>query len=237
MHAYFNLGTRNGEDPGVTAANRAALRRSLELPSEPAWLHQVHGPTVRAINSGDRVPRQTPPEADAAYTREPGVVLAVQTADCLPILLGATDGGEVAAIHAGWRGLCAGVIEATLAQLATPASRLQAWLGPAIGWRCYEVGAEVRAEFLTRDPGDAAGFQPARAGHWYLDLVAIAQRRLSARGVGCVAVDGSCTHADARRFYSHRRDGVTGRMASLIWIAPDEGSWRGAPTTWHLIRR
>jgi len=216
----FNLGVRVGEDPGVTAANRGELLRALALPAGPAWLRQVHGTAVHVVRAAARVAEASEPEADAAVTAVPGAVLAVLSADCLPLLLCADDGAEVAAVHAGWRGLCAGVIEAACARLRTPGPRLLAWLGPAIGPRAYEVGEEVRAAFLAADPAAADGFRAARRGHWYCDLYALARQRLARLGIARVHGGGDCTHTDARRWYSHRRDGVTGRMASLVWIAP-----------------
>jgi hypothetical protein len=219
-HECFNLGARVGEDPGVTAANRAMLLRALGLPSGPAWLRQVHGTAVHEVRSARRVAGGAEPEADAATTTVAGAVLAVLTADCLPVLLCADDGTEVAAVHAGWRGLRAGVIEAACARLRTPGPRLLAWLGPAIGPSAYEVGDEVREAFVADDAGAAAGFRAARRGHWYCDLYALARMRLARLGVERVHGGDHCTHRDAGRFYSYRRDGVTGRMASLVWIEP-----------------
>lgn len=216
----FNLGVRVGEDPGVTAANRAGLLRALSLPAEPAWLRQVHGTVVHEVRSARRITVGAEPEADAAITTAAGAVLAVLTADCLPLLLCADNGSEVAVVHAGWRGLRAGVIEATSARLRTPGPRLMAWLGPAIGPVAYEVGDEVREAFLADDAGAAAGFRAARRGHWYCDLYALARMRLARLGIARIFGGDHCTHGDAARFYSYRRDGVTGRMASLVWIEP-----------------
>lgn len=211
----FNLGLRSGEDESTVRANRALLERAFALPSLPRWLHQVHGD--RVLRMTVEVP-EGEPQADAAFTSEPGVVLAIQTADCLPLLVCANDGSEIAAIHAGWRGLAGGVIEACIRRLATPSSRLLAWLGPAIGAESYEVGEEVRAAFVARDADAAAAFAPTRPGHWHCDLYALARRRLAALGVTRISGGGFDTFADAR-FYSYRRDGVSsGRMASLIWL-------------------
>lgn len=184
------------------------------LPAEPAWLTQVHGTTVLDAAAVERRP-----EADAAFTRAPGVVCAVRSADCLPVLFASEDGSEVAAAHAGWRGLCAGVIEATLDALGADPSRLLAWLGPAIGPEVYEVGEEVRAAFLSRDRHAAAAFRPTRPGHWRLDLYALARQRLAARGVTRVYGGGLCTYSDPARFPSFRRDRTTERIAALIWMA------------------
>jgi hypothetical protein len=178
-------------------------------------LHQVHGD--RVLRMTVEVP-ESEPQADAAFTSEPGVVLAIQTADCLPLLVCANDGSEIAAIHAGWRGLAGGVIEACIRRLATPSSRLLAWFGPAIGPASYEVGEEVRAVFVARDADAAAAFAPTRPGHWHCDLYALARQRLAALGVTRIFGGGFDTFADSR-FYSYRRDGASsGRIASLIWL-------------------
>jgi YfiH family protein len=216
----FNLGLRNGEAPATAAANRALLLRAFDLPSPPLWLRQVHGTSVvdaDALARGAALAGE--PEADAAITRAPGCVLAVLTADCLPVLLCADDGSAVGAAHAGWRGLAAGVLERAIAAVGTEPGRLLAWLGPAIGPASYEVGEEVRAAFAAHDAGSIAAFVPTRPGHWQCDLYALARRRLAAAGVTQVAGGGFDTFADGR-FYSHRRDAVTGRFATLIWLSP-----------------
>jgi YfiH family protein len=211
----FNLGLRSGEDEATVRANRALLERAFALPSPPRWLRQVHGD--RVLRMTEEVP-DGEPQADAAFTSESGVVLAIQTADCVPILLCAEDGTQIAAIHAGWRGLCAGVIETCVRRLSTLPSRLLVWLGPAIGPRSYEVGGEVREAFLGHDARAEAAFAPARPGHWHCDLYTLARQRLAALGVTRIHGSGFDTFADAR-FYSYRRDGVrSGRMASLIWL-------------------
>jgi YfiH family protein len=213
----FNLGLRNGDDAAVVAENRRRLQAALELPSPPRWLRQVHGTGVVVEPAVDE------PEADAAVTSTPGVVLAILTADCLPVVFAAKDGGEVAVAHAGWRGLAAGVLEATVAAMRTPPSRLLAWLGPAAGPQAYEVGAEVRDAFLARDPRADAAFVATRPGHWTIDLYALAKRRLADAGVVDAHGGGLCTISDPARFYSHRRSvvdgsGRTGRMCTLAWI-------------------
>lgn len=211
----FNLGLRSGEDEATVRANRRLLQRAFALPAPPRWMQQVHGDRVLRMTA--EVPDDEP-QADAAFTSEPGVVLAIQTADCLPILLCADDGAEIAAIHAGWRGLAAGVIEACVQRLATKPSRLLAWLGPAIGPASYEIGEEVRAAFLAHDARAGEAFEPTRPGHWRCDLYALARQRLTALGVIRIFGGGFDTFADAR-FYSYRRDGArSGRMASLIWL-------------------
>jgi YfiH family protein len=199
-------------------AERARLRQALGPPSEPRWLHQVHG--TRVVADGDWPAAGTEPDADAAITREPGVVLAVRTADCLPILLAAADGSAVAAIHAGWRGLAAGIVESTLARWpAAPAATL-AWIGPAAGRSAYEVDATVRDAFLDRDPGAVAAFRDSRPGHWCCDLPALARRRLAACGIPRVTGGDRCTITEADTFYSWRRAAEPGRMATLVWIEP-----------------
>lgn len=208
----FNLGTHVGDAPSAVAANRAQLA-SL-LPAAPKWLEQVHG--VRVVEAAGLV---EVPCADAAVTREAGVVCAVMTADCLPVLLSARDGSVVGIAHAGWRGLAAGVIESTIAAMNTPPQSLIAWLGPAIGPTAFEVGEDVRAAFVAIDPASEADFTAAGQGKWFADIFALARRRLARAGVAQVFGGGLCTFTDAKRFYSYRRDRVTGRMASLIWLA------------------
>ena len=157
-------------------------------------------------------------QADAAITASPGVVLAILTADCLPVVFAAHDGCEIAVAHAGWRGLAAGMLEATVAAMRTPASALMAWLGPAAGPDAYEVGVEVFDAFVSRDRAAEAAFLPTRPGHWNVDLYALARRRLAAAGVTQVHGGGLCTISDPQRFFSHRRDGRGGRIATLAWM-------------------
>lgn len=211
----FNLGARCGDDPASVADNRSRLLREGALPSVPRWLRQVHGTDV--VRFGTRAGDDAEPEADAAATSDPGVVLAILTADCLPVALAAADGSEVAAAHAGWRGLAAGVLERTVDAMKTPADRIVAWLGPAAGPSAYEVGEEVFRAFVDHDAAAASAFVATRPGHWHLDLYALAQRRLNAAGVTRIHGGGLCTISDPQRFYSHRRDRTTGRMATLIY--------------------
>ena len=245
-----NFGARCGDDPQAVARNRALLRELLQLPSDPCWLQQVHGIQVRPVGAapgGDPGParpgipsvgaasaaiatsassaapessRGIEPEADAAATRTPGVVLAILTADCLPVVFATDDGTSIAAAHAGWRGLAAGVLEATLDAMQADPARILAWLGPAAGPLAYEVGDEVRAAFVDRDPDAADAFVATRPGHWRCDLYALARRRLAARGVTRVSGGTRCTIGDRERFYSHRREQRTGRMATLVWRLP-----------------
>jgi YfiH family protein len=207
----FNLGSRCGDVPEDVASNRAELAQRLGLPSPPRWLRQVHGTSV-AVEPGD-----DEPEADAAVTRMPGTALAILTADCLPVVLASEDGNEVAAAHAGWRGLAAGVLEATVAAMQAAPERVLAWLGPCAGPQAYEVGQDVFDAFLARDPRAAAAFVATRPGHWRVDLYALARQCLLAAGVARVHGGGLCTISDPQRFYSHRRDRRTGRMATLVW--------------------
>jgi YfiH family protein len=209
----LNLGDHVGDDPEAVAENRRRLRQLL--PAEPVWLKQVH--KTRCIDAADP---DAGNEADAAFTRTPGVVCAVLTADCLPVLLCDAAGTVVAAAHAGWRGLAGGVIESAVRAMGVPGENLMAWFGPAIGHDHFEVGDEVRASFIAHDPAAAAAFRPHASGKWLCDIYALARQRLSALGVRRVAGGDFCTVKDAERFYSYRRDGVTGRMASLIWIDP-----------------
>ena len=215
----FSLGLRTGEDPAVARANRELLERAFGLPSPPRWLHQVHGNHVEKFDAVADT-NDAEPKADAAVTHTPGVVLAILTADCMPILLCADDSAEVAAVHAGWHGLAAGVIEACVGRLRTPRSRMIAWLGPAIGSGSYEVGDEVRTRFIAHDQGASAAFTPTRPGHWLCDLYTLARQRLAALGVTQVHGGEFDVRAD-ERFYSYRRDGrLSGRFASLIWLDP-----------------
>lgn len=237
----FNLGARCGDDPISVAANRASLTKLLDLPSTPIWLNQVHGtgvhgafPQATRRSAGRRdgddsttsiapsgAPKEVPscePVADAAVTSDSNTVLAILTADCLPVLFCAKDGSEIAAAHAGWRGLAAGVLQNTLEAMRTPSDRVMVWLGPAAGPLAYEVGEEVRAAFVDCDTAAASAFAATRPGHWLCDLPALARQRLQAAGINDIYGGQHCTISDPHRFFSHRRDGRSGRMASLIWI-------------------
>ncbi|MFC3551581.1 peptidoglycan editing factor PgeF [Lysobacter cavernae] len=223
---HFNLGTLHGESRDSVEAvlrNRALLAEYARLPSPPHWLRQVHGRGVVRFDAPG-LPDAPEPEADAAVTASAGVVLSILTADCMPVLFCAVDGNEVAAAHAGWRGLAGGVLEATLAAMRTPAEQVLAWLGPAAGPQQYEVGEEVYDAFVSQDWGNGSAFTSTRPHHWRVDLYALARRRLAGAGVAGERVHGGglCTISDRQRFYSHRRDQRTGRMASLIWLQPGE---------------
>jgi len=213
----FNLGARCGDDPAAVMENRARLIALAALPASPHWLAQVHGTAVHRVLRRD--PATPEPEADAAVTNVPDAVLAILTADCLPVLFAARDGGEVGAAHAGWRGLAAGVLERTVASMHAAPGEILAWLGPAAGPTRYEIGEEVRAAFVDPDPAAAGCFTATRPGHFLIDLYALARRRLGNAGVTSVHGGGLCTITDASRFYSWRRDGRTGRMATLIHLS------------------
>jgi len=218
----LNLGARVGDAPGAVAENRRRVRVHLGLVADPLWLEQVHGVGVLEAQAHSRdVAAATPaaaPCADALIARGPREVCAVQVADCLPVLFADRDARAVAAAHAGWRGLAAGVLEATVAGLGGPPERLLAWLGPAIGVRHFEVGDEVRRAFLAHDTAAAEAFTANERGRWQCDLVHLARQRLSRLGVPAVYGGPWCTYADPGRFFSYRRDGQCGRMAALIWL-------------------
>ena len=211
----LNLGTHVGDAPRDVAANRASFARALTLPGPPCWLEQVHGTRVVI-----EPPAGQPATADAAVTRLAGRVLAILTADCLPVLLCSRDGDVVGAAHAGWRGLAHGILERTVAAMGTPPRHLLAWLGPAIGPEAFEVGPEVRAAFTAVDAGSDAFFRPADGDRFYADLAGLARHRLCAAGLdaGAVYAAEQCTFSQPERFFSYRRDGACGRMASVIWL-------------------
>lgn len=218
-----NLHADDGDDADTVHANRAGLVAEFGLPSAPRWLRQVHGTNVARFDVAGADDTHEP-QADAAVTSVPGVVLAVLSADCMPAVFAARAADEVAVAHAGWRGLAAGVLEATLAAMQTPARDVVAWLGPAAGPRFYEVGGDVHDAFVLADARTGACFSPTRAGHWHVDLPALARMRLADAGVSAVHGGDLCTIADPPRFYSHRRDHRTGRMATLAWIQSQTGS-------------
>jgi polyphenol oxidase len=211
----LNLGEHVGDAAAAVAENRRRLRAALCLPAEPSWLQQVHG--ARVLDLDAAAPGADAP-ADAALTRRTGRVCAVQVADCMPVLFAARDAGAVAAAHAGWRGLAAGVLEATVSALGVPPAGLMAWLGPAIGQEHFEVGGEVRAAF-AQQPGAEAGFVRNARGRWQCDLRLLVTGRLKALGVQALFGGDLCTYADAARFFSYRREQRTGRSAALIWLA------------------
>ena len=209
-YASLNLGEHVGDEQDSVRENRRRLASACELPSEPVWLNQVHGKDV-----------VTAPEAgmtaDASMTDQRNVVCVVMVADCLPVLFCNDDGSRVAAAHAGWRGLAAGVLENTVDAFDDPPERLQAWLGPAISQPAFEVGDEVREAFLAHDPAAGRHFEQNARRRWQADLYGIARQRLSAAGVRRVTGGDFCTYGDEARFFSHRRDGTCGRMAAFVF--------------------
>ncbi len=211
-----NLGNRCGDEAETVAANRARLVELFNLPAKPLWLRQVHGTSV--IDADD-VCLASEPEADAAFTHSADVVLAVLTADCLPVLFCSAGGQEVAVAHAGWRGLANGILESTLERFNTDPARTLAWLGPSIGAASYEIGEEVRQAFVDHDAGAAAAFAATRPGHWQCDLSELARRRLGAAGITRISGGGFDTRSDTR-FFSYRENPQSGRFASLIWRSP-----------------
>ena len=210
----LNLADHVDDDGGAVRRNRERLRLALGLPEEPRWLAQRHG--RRVVDARDATAGTI---ADGMVARAAGLVCAVLTADCVPVLLCDRDATTVAALHAGWRGIAAGIIEAGV-RAAGPAARLMAWIGPTIGAQRYEVGSDVRDAVLAGDAGAEAAFLPFDDAprRWHADLEHIVRRRLARSGVVSVHGGGVCTARDAGRFFSHRRDGTTGRMATLIWL-------------------
>lgn len=210
-YASFNLAAHVGDDAAAVAENRRRLR--AHLPAEPLWLNQVHGCTVVCADAA--APGVA---ADAAVARRSGVVCAVQTADCLPLLLCDAAGSVVGAVHAGWRGLAGGVVERAVEAMQAAPDSLMAWLGPAIGPQAFEVGGEVRAAFVAHSAAAASAFAPGAEGKWLADLYRLATQRLNAAGVTRIFGGGRCTANERGEFFSFRRDGRTGRMASLVWL-------------------
>lgn len=213
-YASFNLGDHVGDDDEAVRRNRTQLREQFGIP-EPSWLKQVHGTDVVEVSFGE-----AGHVADGGFTEMAGTVCAVLTADCLPVFLCDRSGSRVAVVHAGWRGLVNGVIEAGVLALRTPGEELLAWLGPAIGPESYEVGDDVRAEFMTASAEAESAFRQSGPDKWLADMYALARQRLNAIGVESVYGGGRCTFREPDLFFSYRRDGITGRMASLIWIEP-----------------
>ena len=210
----LNLGAHCGDNPEHVEENRKRLFAAGNLPSKPVWLEQVHGKDVLKLTGGPYASKR----ADASYSNTPGTVCAVMTADCLPVLFCDQAGSVVAAVHAGWRGLLDRVLEATLAAMQVPGDSLLAWLGPAIGPQAFEVGEEVRTAFIAIDHRAAAAFVPASPGKWLADIYQLARQRLAGQGVERIYGGSFCTVSDAGRFYSYRREGQTGRMASIVWL-------------------
>lgn len=206
----LNLATHVGDDPQAVFVNRQRMAAWLELPGQPVWLAQVHG--NRAVHAQAFA---QPPQADASYTGQAGIVLAVLTADCLPLLACTTDGRQVAAIHAGWRGLLAGVIGNTLSVF--PKQETLVWLGPAIGADCFEVGPEVRSAFVNKSAEFTAAFKARDNDKWLANIYQLANIELANLGIHSVFGGGFCTVTEQQRFFSYRRCQQTGRTATLIW--------------------
>lgn len=218
-YGSLNLGDHVGDAPLVVRRNRMML--NTLLPSEPVWLKQVHGTVVV-----DAAQAACQPEADACVSAHPGAVCVVMTADCLPVLLCDDKGTVVGAVHAGWRGLCDGVIEQAVQAMAVPPTTLMAWFGPAIGAQAFEVGDEVRTAFIAAQPQAAAAFVPSfltpeENKKWLADIYQLARLRLNALGISRIYGGDFCTYTDRTRFYSYRRDGVTGRMGTFIWLSEE----------------
>lgn len=212
-YSGFNLADHVGDDVVAVSENRKQLRADLKLPADPVWLRQVHG--TRVIDAGTSL---TDMGCDGSIAFAPGVVCAVMTADCLPVLLTDTQGTRVAALHAGWRGLAAGIIEQGIEALDISPGQLLAYLGPAIGPDAFEVGGEVRQAFCDHDPEAASAFQPAGKDKWLADIYLLAHQRLNAKGLNNIYGGGRCTFHEQTDFFSYRREKTCGRMASLIWI-------------------
>ena len=208
----LNLGDHVGDAPLSVARTRMLL--NTMLPSEPVWLEQVHGIRVASADMASCLP-----QADACIARHRDAVCVVMTADCLPLLLCDRQGSVVGAVHAGWKGLAAGVVEASVQAMEADPQNLMAWLGPAISQQAFEVGGEVRAVFVSADPLAAAAFIPGRSGKWFADIYALMKLRLIALGITQIYGGGYCTYRDSERFFSYRRDGVTGRMGTFIWLS------------------
>ena len=213
VFSSLNLGAHVGDDATAVAENRRRLISALGLQDGLIWLEQVHGKEVARLTSG-----MVKTRADAAVTERPRTACVVMTADCLPVLICDRVGSRIAAAHAGWRGLNAGILEATVAAMGAGASELMAWLGPAIGPRAYEVGDELRRVFIEHDPEATKAFIPGRsAGKWWCDLYELARQRLQSVGLSAIYGGRFCTYTDSERFFSFRRDGECGRMATLIY--------------------
>lgn len=214
-YASLNLALHVGDEPERVAANRHRLIRELKLPAEPHWLEQVHGAGIADLDGAWSGP------ADGATTGRAGVVCAVMTADCLPVLLADRSGSRVGVAHAGWRGLARGVLPAAVAAMRVPPAELLAWLGPAIGPDAYEVGEDVLAACTAADPAARGAFTPNARGRWQADLYRLARSSLAGAGVTAVFGGRACTYSEPVRFFSHRREAPCGRMASMIWLIGD----------------
>ncbi|GAB1438459.1 purine nucleoside phosphorylase YfiH [Providencia sp.] len=210
----LNLGDHVGDNPNAVSENRQYLEKLAQLPQQPVWLEQVHGTHVLHLDGNEVINKQ----ADAVYTNQIGQVCAIMTADCLPVLFCNKAGTEVAAAHAGWRGLCHGVLENTINQFISTPNEIMAWLGPAIGAEKFEVGEDVKDAFVNQSPDLASAFLSYK-NKYLADIYLLARKKLQAVGISSIYGGDFCTVADENRFFSYRREGKTGRMASLIWIS------------------
>lgn len=213
-YSSLNLGDHVNDLPDNVLKNRALLRQHTQLPQEPVWLAQVHSTDVVTLNGQPLANNR----ADAAYSTMTSQICTVMTADCLPVLFCSVAGDEVAAAHAGWRGLCDGVLEETVKHFVTPTHHIMAWLGPAIGPAQFEVGDDVRQAFLQHDSNADSAFKPYKPGKYLADIYQLARQRLTALSITQIYGGDFCTFTESEQFFSYRRDKVTGRMASLIWI-------------------
>ena len=212
VFSTLNLAAHVGDEREAVTNNRAELKRALCLPAEPSWLSQVHGCGVVDVSAGS-----VGTVADAAYTTAPGSVVAVMTADCIPLFLTVIGGSFVAIVHVGWRGLCAGVIETQLEKLALLPGQILAWTGPGIGSDVYQVRADVRETLIDSFPGHESALA-ATGNHWIAELPTMVEQRLRHQGVIYIFHSGQCTYRQADAYFSYRRDGQCGRMASLAWL-------------------
>jgi len=222
----LNLAHHVDDEPDAVQANRDLLQQQFHLPHTVKWLQQIH--STQAI-AADTIENGT--KADALYTNKANTICAVLTADCLPILVCNKQGDKIAAIHAGWRGLASGIIQTTLEKLAEPADHLLLWFGPAIGARHYQVGQDFYDTFLSISPMMQQAFKQTSPTHWHADIYALAKLQCEQLGIKHIYGGEHCTFADSTHFYSHRRDGTTGRMASLIWFG--EGACKNNLVSWR----
>jgi len=215
VYASLNLGLHVQDNRDHVLKNRALLQERYGVPAEPLWLEQVHSADVLIANA----PFKIPPHADGSVTKKINLPLAVMTADCLPVLLTNRQGSVVAVAHAGWRGLCAGVLENTVRSMDCDPADILAWMGPAISVQAFEVGNEVREAFMDQDPQAIAAFTNPHDHKWFADIYILARQRLQRAGVTHVFGQSHCTFDNPESFFSYRRDGQTGRMAGVIWLA------------------
>ncbi|MGI5308704.1 peptidoglycan editing factor PgeF [Rheinheimera sp. WS51] len=223
IYDSLNLGLHVNDNPELVAKNRLIYQQMAQMPAVPTWLNQVHGTHVAVLPLtsnkiiSNKVTSQEPITADASFSQTRQQICTVMTADCLPLLICDSEGQQVAAVHAGWRGLCAGIIEKTIAHFSQP-QQVLVWLGPAISQAKFEVGPEVRAQFMQHNSNAAQAFVLHRNGKYLADIYQLARQRLQALGVSAIYGGDYCTYQQAELFYSYRRDGQTGRMASAIWL-------------------